>query len=175
MFQPADGIAAYKMAELMANTPSMCYMRTHRPDAPFIYPFEAEFEVGGCTTLHSGEAITVVASGIMVSEAQKACQTLARDSVECTLIDAYSLPLKADPILKSASRTHNMILTVEDNYGGGFGSAVAEAAAKAGRIRVEQLCVRRIPKSAYEPAQLMTEHGLSASAIQSKIRQLVNP
>ncbi len=175
VFQPADGIAAYKMTELMANTPSMCYMRTHRPDSPFIYPLEAEFEVGGCTTLLEGKAITVVASGIMVSEAQKACQMLAQDGVECTLIDAYSLPLDADCILESANRTHNVILTVEDNYGGGFGSAVAEAAAKAGKIRVEQLCVRRIPKSAYKPEQLMTDHGLSASAIQSKILQLVNP
>ncbi|MCH8851143.1 MAG: transketolase [Planctomycetes bacterium] len=175
VFQPADGIAAYKMTELMANTPSMCYMRTHRPDAPFIYPLDAEFEVGGCTTLLEGKAITVVATGIMVSEALKACQTLAQDGVECTLIDAYSLPLNADSILESANRTRNMILTVEDNYGGGFGSAVAEAAAKAGRIRVEQLRVRRIPKSAHKPEQLMSEHGLSASAIQSMILQLVNP
>ena len=68
-----------------------------------------------------------------------------------------------------------MILTVEDNYGGGFGSAVAEAAAKAGRIRVEQLCVRCIPKSAREPEQLMSEHGLSANAIRTTILQLVNP
>ncbi|MCZ6651679.1 MAG: transketolase [Planctomycetota bacterium] len=175
VFQPADGIAAYKMTELMANTPSMCYMRTHRPDVPFIYPLDAEFEVGGCTTLLEGKAITVVASGIMVTEAQIACQTLAQDGVECMLIDAYSLPLNADSILESASRTQNMILTVEDNYGGGFGCAVAEAAARVGRIRVEQLCVRRIPKSAYKPEQLMSEHGLSASAIQSKILKLVNP
>jgi len=175
VFQPADGIAAYKMTELMVNTPGMCYMRTHRPDSPFLYSLEAEFEVGGCTTLLEGRAITVVASGIMVNEAHKACQTLARDGVECTLIDAYSLPLNTESILESANRTHNMILTVEDNYGGGFGSAVAEAAARAGIVRVEQLCVRRIPKSAYKPEQLMSEHGLSAGAIQSKILRLVTP
>jgi transketolase len=175
VFQPADGIAAYKMTELMANTPGMCYMRTHRPDSPFMYPFESEFEVGGCATLREGNAITIVASGIMVGVAQTACRTLSQEGVECTLIDAYSLPLNADSILQSASRTHNTILTVEDNYGGGFGSAVAEAAAEAGGIRVEQLGVRRIPKSAAKPEQLMTDHGLSASAIQSKILQLVKP
>lgn len=171
-FQPADAVAAYKMTELMANLTGMCYMRTHRPDVSFIYRFDEAFEVGGSKLIRQGPVITLVASGFMVSVATAACGTLAEGGLDCTLIDAYGMPLNTELILEAAGQTNSLILTVEDNYGGGFGSAVAEAAAKAGGFTVEQLCLRRIPKSARRPEELLAHYGLSSDSICGAVRRL---
>ncbi|HLU50488.1 MAG TPA: transketolase C-terminal domain-containing protein, partial [Planctomycetota bacterium] len=58
------------------------------------------------------------------------------------------------------------IVTVEDNYPGGIGSAVAEALLEcAGTFKLEQLCVRRVPKSARTHDELIEHLGLSADRI----------
>ncbi len=173
IFQPADAIAAYRMTELLANTPGMCYMRTHRPDVPFIYPFDEQFEIGGSKTLRTGSDITLVASGFMVTEAIQAYDALAKCGIHCTLIDAYSLPLKVEPILQAARQAGNFIVTIEDNYTGGFGTVIAEAAGRAGDVRVEQLLVRRIPKSARTPEVLMQQYELSAEGIVRSVKKLL--
>ena len=90
------------------------------------------------------------------------------------LIDAYSLPLRADIVLEAASRTRNLIVTCEDNYAGGFGAAVADAAAAAGGFKVHQCVVTGLPKSAREPEELMAHFGLSSEALAETIEQLVS-
>ena len=69
-------------------------------------------------------------------------------------------------ILDLANQNNGMVLTLEDNYGGGFGSAVADAvAADGGGFNVRQMHVRRIPKSGREPDEVMAYCGLSAGDI----------
>ncbi|MCG3137720.1 MAG: Transketolase 2 [Phycisphaerae bacterium] len=169
IFQPADAVATYRCVELMANWPAMCYLRTHRPDARIIYSVDERFEVGGSKILRQGNAVILVASGYLVGETMGAAESLAQRGCSCTVIDAYSLPLQSAPILESARNCGGRILTVEDNYGGGFGTAIAEAAAAAGSITVRQIQVRRIPKSARTPEQLMNAYGVSAAAIVEQV------
>jgi transketolase len=58
------------------------------------------------------------------------------------------------------------VLTLEDNYGGGFGAAVASAlTAHGGAFQVTQMFVRRIPKSGRAPDDLLRFLGLSSDDI----------
>ena len=52
VFHPADAIATYHCTAIAANLTGMCYIRTHRPDAPFLYDPNTKFEVGGSHQLH---------------------------------------------------------------------------------------------------------------------------
>ncbi|HWL93359.1 MAG TPA: transketolase, partial [Phycisphaerae bacterium] len=126
--QPSDAVSAYHLTVLMASHPGMCYMRTHRPDVEILYPAETKFEIGGSHVLNHGEAITIVSSGYMVHVCREAVAQLARAGLTCTLIDAYSFPLRTAPILAEARKTDGRILSVEDNYSGGLAAALAEAA-----------------------------------------------
>ncbi len=173
VFQPADAIAAYRMTGLMADHRGPCYMRTHRPDVPFIYPFDERFEVGGSKILRRGDHVTLVASGYMVTEALQAATLLADRGINSTVIDAYSLPLDTAPVLGAAADGGSIIVTLEDNYGGGFGSAVAQAAAETAGIRVHCLTVPRIPKSAATPQVLLDHYGLSAPAICTTVAEFL--
>lgn len=172
-FHPSDAVAAYHCAWLMAGHDGMCYMRTHRSDVPLLYKPTTQFEIGGSQTLETGEAATIVSAGYMVHVCREAVQSLARDGVRCTLIDAYSFPMRAEPILAAAAKTGGRILCVEDNYIGGLGGAVAEAAAAHGNVRVESMTCRRLPKSARTPEEMMVAAGLSPADIASRIRRII--
>ena len=172
-FHPSDAVAAYRCTALMANHDGMCIMRTHRPDVPVLYSPETRFEIGGSHVIVEGDALTVVAAGYMVHVCKEVVEQLAGQGIRCTLIDAYGFPLNAEPILTAAGKSGNRVLCVEDNYIGGVGGAVAEAAAARGDVRVESMSCRRIPKSAKTPADILAYVGLSTADIMAKIRQMI--
>ena len=65
------------------------------------------------------------------------------------------------------------VVTVEDNYGAGFGSEVVEALMEhGGDFKVNQMYVKRIPKSGRSADDLMTYVGLSAEDIVAEVRGL---
>lgn len=173
VFHPADAVAAYYCMGLAANMRGMCYVRTHRPDVSFFYNANTRFEVGGSHQLTEGTALTLVSSGYMVTVAKQAVDQLAKAGITCTLIDAYSFPLKTDPIMAAAKKTGGRILTVEDNYVGGLNSAVAEAAARAGGATVESIVCQGIPKSAKTPEEVLTYLHLSVEDIVARAKGLV--
>jgi transketolase len=156
-FEPADGIAAYRLTELMANHRGMCYMRTHRPDVPLLYDEQTKFAIGGSHRVRDGGDATIVSAGYMVHVALAAAEKLEAAGVQCAVVDAYSFPLDCDPILEAAANAGGVIVAVEDNYGGGVTSALAEAAARAGRVTVHPAICKRIPKSGKSPEDVLVQ------------------
>ncbi|MFP4434943.1 MAG: transketolase [Phycisphaerae bacterium] len=173
VFQPADAVAAFKLTELMANVDGMCYMRTHRPDVPFIYDEDEEFTVGGFKHLIDGEDIAIVSSGYMVHIAKQACEMLESRGLSASLIDAYSMPLETDEILKVGDDCRGQILVVEDNYVGGIADEIAAAAACSDLgVMVESMFVRNVPKSAKTPEATLKLVGLTAEDIVAKAQSM---
>lgn len=172
LFHPSDAISAYRLCETMANLDGMCYMRTHRPDAPILYPGDEKFELRGCKRLREGGDLTLVASGYMVHAALAAANELAERRVSCNVFDAYTLPLDAGPILQAARKSCGAILCVEDNYVGGFGSEIAESAAAEGGVRVVCMNPQRIPKSAKTAEDVFAYVGVGVEQIVAKAQSL---
>ncbi len=164
-YHPADAVAAYKCTQLMVRHPGMCYMRTHRPDTGLIYDDNATFEPRGFNVLSNGDELALLASGYMVHEARKAVDMLAKQNIRAALIDTYCLPIDAERLVETLQRCGGVALTVEDNYGGGFGSAIAQIAARSGKIRVETLHCQRIPKSTLTPDEALDYVGVAAPQI----------
>ena len=111
--------------------------------------------------------IVLAACGYMVHSCLKAADELSKlHRVEATVVDAYSLPLDSAPILALAG-PGAAIITVEDNYVGGLGSELAEAAASAGdeAPHVQALCVHNIPKSGRTPEDVLAYVHLSVEEI----------
>jgi transketolase len=164
-FHPSDAVAAYACTRLMIELRGMCYMRTHRPEVPLLYGPQTTFEPGGFQVLGSGDDLALVASGYMVHIARQAAELLAKQNVRATVVDAYCLPIKTERLMDVLRRAGGRALTVEDNYGGGFGSAVAEIAARTGDVCVETLTCRRIPKSTRTPEEILDYCGVGATQV----------
>jgi transketolase len=174
LLQPSDAYQAYQLLQLAAAYDGSVYMRTARPDAEFLYSDNVEFKLGGHEVLAEGRDLMIVASGYMVHEANKALDLLDAQGIDATLVDLYSLPFDADAILDLANENNGMILTLEDNYGGGIGSAIADAvSADGGGFNVKQMFCRQIPKSGKSEADILKLCGLDAASVVKEAMSLL--
>lgn len=83
----------------------------------------------------------------MVHEANKP-STCSTRPASPPLSSISTLPFDEDALLDVINESGGRIITVEDNYGGGIGSAVADAVTTSGDgFTLRQMHVRRIPKS----------------------------
>jgi len=172
--QPADAYAAYALTMRMAEHEGVCYMRTARPDVEFVYNDDMDFELGGLEVLTKGRDLLIVTAGYMVHECNKALDALDKAGMDASLVDLYSIPFDAEALLDLANDNGGNILTVEDNYGGGIGSAVADAVTESGdAFTIEQMLVRRIPKSARDEEGILKLCGLHHDTITRKAAQML--
>jgi transketolase len=165
-FFPSDAVSCYKITELMANLDGCCYQRALRAETKTLYKPEETFEAGGYKVLREGKDLVFVTAGYMVHECLKAADELAKSGKKAAVIDAYSLPLQTKGILELASRSGNLIVTVEDNYTGGLDAEIATAIAQSGAgIKLKTLCVSQVPKSGREPQEVLDYLKLGSKAI----------
>jgi transketolase len=116
--------------------------------------------------LNEGRDVAILAAGYMVHEANKALELLDKDGISATLIDLYSLPFDEEGVLDAIGSSSGNVITVEDNFGGGIGSAVADALLDSGdAFKLKQMYVKRIPKSARTPEEMLKMCGLTAADI----------
>jgi len=172
VFNPADGYAAYRMVELAARHVGPVYIRTGRDDVALIYDAQTRFEIGGAHALAQGDDVILVATGYMVHAARQAVETLSEMGISAGLIDAYSFPIQSELIREIAAERGRKVLTVEDNYGGGLGSAIAELAAEAKGARVWRMTVPRIPKSGRSGEKVLAWLGLAPQDIAARAKTL---
>jgi acetoin:2,6-dichlorophenolindophenol oxidoreductase subunit beta len=70
--------------------------------------------LGSTAVRRAGSDITVVATGVMVSRALEAAETLAGEGIDVSVLDPRTLsPLDAQPILDDVSRTGRVLLVQE--------------------------------------------------------------
>jgi transketolase len=149
-------------------------MRTLRPETEFLYNENNQFTLGGHEVLSEGRDLLIVAAGYMVHEANKVLEKLDAQGVDATLVDLYSLPFDEEAILDLANENNGMILTLEDNYGGGIGGAIADAvAADGGGFKLQQMFVRNIPKSGRTPDEVLAYCGIGADDIAAQALRLL--
>ncbi len=174
ILQPSDAYAAYALANVMSEYEGVCYMRTLRPETEFIYSDEVVFNLGGFEVLHEGRDILLAATGYMVHEANRAIDLLDKAGISASLVDLYSLPFDTDGVLDLINANNGKVITIEDNYGGGIGSALSDALTESGdAFTLNQMHVRHIPKSARTPEELLQSCKLSAEDIKKKAMEML--
>lgn len=81
----------------------------------------------------TGDDVTIVAWGGMVSESLAAADDLADDGIEATVIDVATIsPLDMQPILESVERTGRCVIAHEAARQAGFGAEIAARLAEEG-------------------------------------------
>jgi len=174
VLQPADAFAAYALANVMAEYEGACYMRTLRADTEFLYSDDQVFNLGGFEVLNEGRDIVLCACGSMVHVGNQVVELLDKAGVAATLIDMYSLPFDSDKLMDIVAQNGGYVISMEDNYGGSLGSAIADALAESGDgFTLEQLFVKRIPKSARTPEEMLKMCGLDAESVVAHVMKLL--
>ncbi len=129
---PGDPNIAKDILLATENHPGPVYIRLARGKGePVVYqPGEVDYKVGKAIETKAGKDATIIACGVMVSQAVDAANILEKEGISVRVLDMHTIkPIDEEAITKAAEET-GIILTLEDHYTiGGLGSAVAEVIA----------------------------------------------
>ena len=141
-----------------------------KADGSLLFDKDYEYYYGKTDILREGQAVTIVASGPMVIEAQKAA---AATGVDAEILIASS-PKQFDDGLKTSLEKTGKVIVVEDhNRQSGYASQVALYAAEHGinLDHFESIAVSEYQLSG-KPAELYDSAGIGQSAIEDVLQNL---
>ena len=121
---PSDAVSSEACVAAAAAHKGMCYIRTSRPATPLLYPAGEAFPIGGSKVLRKEEkdAVTVIAAGITVRGALKACDSPEKEAFR----PASSMPTPCAAgrrgILGEVAEAGGRAVVVEDHYAAGAGA-----------------------------------------------------
>jgi transketolase len=121
----SDSVMASAFAEISCGRKSPNYVRLDRQVLPDIYKPGTDFSAG-LMRLRPGRDLLMVATGNMVHHALQVADNLKRKSVDCGVIDLYTLPINEELFLQEAEGAKRIVTIEEHTIPGGMGSAVCE-------------------------------------------------
>jgi transketolase len=171
---PADAIEAAEAVRAAVSNYGPFYIRLSRPKTPIVYPEGYHFTLGKAVTMRQGRDATVIAAGIMVAKALEAADTLARQGIDCRVINMHTLkPLDEVAIIKAASETGAIVVTEEHLAQGGLGSRVAQVVARKKPVPMEFVNLGDRYASSGKAEELLQRYGLTAGDIAESVRLAV--
>jgi transketolase len=171
---PADAIEAAEAIRVAASDYGPFYIRLSRPKTPIVYPEDYQFTLGRAVTMRQGEDATVIAVGIMVAKALEAADILARQGIDCRVINMHTLkPLDKAAVVKAASETGAIVVAEEHLAQGGLGSRVAQTVAKEKPVPMEFVNLGDRYASSGKAEELLQRYGLTARDIEESVKSAV--
>ncbi|MBR6473215.1 MAG: transketolase family protein [Firmicutes bacterium] len=174
---PSDGASAAELLRQVIAMEGPCYVRLGRAAVPFFYDEESakELKLGKGNTLREGKDITIIATGIMVSEAMTAAEELALEGIDCRVIDMHTIkPLDQEIIIKAASETGAIVTAEEHSIIGGLGSAVAEVTATHCPCQLYMIGQLDTFGESGKPEELKVKYGMTKDDIVKGVKVLLN-
>lgn len=175
IISPADDTEAKAAVLAMAEHVGPAYLRFGRFGVPvFNDPEQYKFELGKGVALREGSDVTLIATGLMVSEALEATDALAGMGIHARVINIHTIkPLDREIIVKAARETGLLITAEEHSVIGGLGSAVAEVVTEECPVKVVKIGVNDVFGHSGPAALLLREFGLCADHIVSVTKSAV--
>lgn len=127
VLSPADATETRKMVFAAAEYEGPVYLRMGRLDTEVLFDDSYEFKIGKINTIKEGTDLTIAATGILVEEALKAQEILAKEGISVRVLNVGTIkPLDEETIVKAAKETKFIITAEEHSVVGGLGSAISE-------------------------------------------------
>ncbi len=151
------------------------YLRFGRAAVPVINDSpEYKFELGKAVTLREGTDVTIIASGLPVSESLAAAEKLAADGINAAVINMHTIkPLDEEAVISAAAKTGKIVTVEEHSVIGGLGSAVCDVVAQKAPAKVLKIGVNDVFGESGPAAELIKKYGLDAESIYTKVKDFV--
>ena len=173
---PADGIETYKAVTAAAKFSGPAYVRLGRPAVPQVCESEDyPFFIGKAIKLKDGKDVSIIACGIMVSQALEARELLEKEGISARVINMHTIkPLDKDMIYQAASETGAIVTAEEHSVIGGLGSAVAETVSQQIPVPVIRVGVQDTFAESGNPNDLLEKYGLTPAKIAEAAKKAVS-
>lgn len=168
----ADDVQLSWIIRAFANMEGIHYVRASRKDTRNVYKKGSEFAIGKGNILKAGNAILILATGQLVSEALDVAEELEQEGISAEVIDMFTVkPFDKELLMKEACNKY-LIVTIENHsIYGGLGSAVAEVIAEnALSIPLKRIGVDERFGQVGTPEFLQEEFGLTVEQMKAAIK-----
>lgn len=123
---PGDYEEARLATHAAASMHGPVYIRTGRDAYPVVPELHGAFSIGKAKRLREGRDLTIVTTGILVSEGLQAAEMLQREGISALVLHMPTIkPLDQDALRMAAAETKVFVTVEEHNVIGGLGEAVA--------------------------------------------------
>lgn len=172
VINPADDVEARAAVLAAYEHEGPVYMRFGRLAVPVINDNpDYKFEIGKGITLKDGKDMTIIATGLCVSESLEAAKMLEADGIDARVINIHTIkPLDEALVVKAAKETGRVFTVEEHSIIGGLGSAVCDTLSAQAPAKVTKIGVEDTYGESGPAAELIHKYGLDAEGIYKKIK-----
>lgn len=175
VINPSDDVEARAAVKAAYELDGPVYLRFGRLAVPVINDRpDYKFEIGKGVVLKEGKDVTIVATGLCVSEALAAAEKLAADGIDAEIINIHTIkPLDDELIAASAKKTGKVVTVEEHSVIGGLGSAVCDCLCEKAPTPVCKIGVNDVFGESGPAVKLIEKYGLDANGIYEKVKSFL--
>ena len=174
ILNPADDTEARKAVFAAAAMNGPVYLRFGRLAVPVLFDNDYPFAVGKGVQLVAGNDVTIVATGLLVSEALIAAEQLKNEGIQARVINLCTIkPLDEEIVLRAARECHKIITVEEHSVIGGLGEAVCSLLSEKAPTPVRRIGVQDKFGHSGPAWEVLRDYGLTADAIADAVRSFV--
>ncbi len=173
VINPSDDVEARAAVRAAVEYEGPVYLRFGRLAVPVINDTpNYKFEMGKGVLLQEGTDVTLVATGLCVSETLEAANMLAADGISAEVINIHTIkPLDEEIIVTSAKKTNKVVTVEEHSIIGGLGSAVCDALSAKYPTKVMKIGVNDVFGESGPAVALIKKYGLDAESIYNRVKE----
>lgn len=171
---PCDSEQTRLATLAVADMDGPCYLRFAREKTPVFTTEKTPFEIGKAQTFREGKDVAIVACGPLVHNALLAAEELAKDGIECRVVNNHTVkPMDALAIVDAAKECGAVVTVEEHQKRGGMGSRVAEILAEQHPAPMEFVGVDDRFGESGAPMELIEHFGMGVSHIKDAVRRVL--
>lgn len=171
---PADYDETRKTTLAAARMHGPVYIRFGREKVASITDADTPFEFGKAYCMREGNDAAIIACGAMVFESLLAAEMLAKEGIECMVINCHTIkPLDVETIVEAAQHTGAVVTAEEHQVFGGLGGAVSETLSQMHPVPMRLIGVRDRFGESGDPDTLMQAFGLTGEDISRAVREVI--
>lgn len=172
VLNPSDDVEAKAAVRAAIEHEGPVYLRFGRLAVPVINDKpDYKFELGKGVVLREGKDVTIIATGLPVSECLAAADKLAADGIDAKVINIHTIkPLDEELVLAAAKETGKVVTVEEHSVIGGLGSAVCDVLSEKCPTKVMKIGINDTFGESGPAVELVKKYGLDADSIYAKVK-----
>ena len=173
VISPADDVEAKAAVKAAYEHQGPVYLRFGRLAVPVINDrLDYKFEIGKGVVLREGKDLTIIATGLPVSNCLEAAEKLAADGIDAKVINIHTIkPLDEELVVAAAKETGKVVTVEEHSVIGGLGSAVCDVLAEKAPTKVMKIGINDTFGESGPAVELLKKYGLDTDSIYEKIKE----
>jgi len=172
VINPADDVEAKAAVRAAIEHEGPVYLRFGRLAVPVINDTpDYKFELGKGVVLREGKDVTIIATGLPVSECLAAADKLAADGIDAKVINIHTIkPLDEELVVAAAKECGKVVTVEEHSVIGGLGSAVCDVLCEKAPTPVLKIGVQDVFGESGPAVKLLEKYKLDGQGVYEQVK-----